>query len=193
MSALQQFKIQNLKFKIWGKGFTLVELMIAITIVAIISSIGLVSYSKAQMLGRDTKRKQDLRSIAIALQLYYQTNKRYPCTAGWQESYQNLKPNNWISDTCAADATLSPQYINQVPVDPMNTGIEPWKGTNYSYIYWSASGFGTCTLQGQNYILLALLENTNDSDSLGKKLNFPCGVAGFAGWGVSPNSFVISN
>src|SRR3989338_7758435 len=95
------------------KGFTLIELMVAITIIAIISTIGLVTYSKAQMLGRDAKRKQDLRSISIALQLYYQANKRYPET-GPANGYNQVSTNGgfWIIDSHTPNAAFNTSYIN---------------------------------------------------------------------------------
>lgn len=48
-------------------GFTLIELMVAIAIVAILSMIGLVVFNYAQGGGRDAKRKSDLQAIAQAL------------------------------------------------------------------------------------------------------------------------------
>ncbi len=54
------------------KGFTLIELMVAISIIAVLSTIGMVAYSKVQLLGRDARRKQDLRAIAQALEIFYQ-------------------------------------------------------------------------------------------------------------------------
>ena len=63
------------------RGFTLIEIMIAISILAILATIGMTTYSQAQLRGRDAKRKQDLRAISTALELYYQRNKRFPCSS----------------------------------------------------------------------------------------------------------------
>lgn len=48
-------------------GFTLIELMVAISIVAILSTIGMVMFSSAQGTARDAKRKGDLEDIKKAL------------------------------------------------------------------------------------------------------------------------------
>lgn len=64
------------------KGFTLIELMVSISILVIVSTVGIVSFSRAQIVSRDARRKEDLHNIATALQVYYQANKRYPCTKG---------------------------------------------------------------------------------------------------------------
>ncbi len=62
--------IQMNKFlpKIAPKGFTLVELMIAISIVAILAAVGFTVYSTTQISARDTKRRQDIDAIAAALE-----------------------------------------------------------------------------------------------------------------------------
>ncbi|MDO8619049.1 MAG: type II secretion system protein [Candidatus Daviesbacteria bacterium] len=49
-------------------GFTLIELMVAIAIVAILSTVGLVVFSNAQSGARDSKRTSDLDAIAKALE-----------------------------------------------------------------------------------------------------------------------------
>lgn len=59
-------------------GFTLIELLIVIAIIAILISIGLASYSRAQAQARDGQRKSDLRNIQGALEQYYADFNRYP-------------------------------------------------------------------------------------------------------------------
>lgn len=159
-------------------GFTLIELMIAVAILGIISSIGFVSYSSSQIAARDGKRKQDLNSIATALNLYYQTNKRYPCSGNniWITS---INGGNWIGDVEGASASpvgcsdsvkpLNSNYINAMPVDPKNTGVVggyPWSAaTNYIYAYRGYYNSGICAgKNGQFYLLVAQLENKNDPD-----------------------------
>lgn len=165
-------------------GFTLIELMISISIIAIISSVGFISYQKAQSLGRDAKRKQDLRSIAIALELYYQKNKQYPITTGWVSSAGGS--NTWIPG-------LDTNYINSLPKDPNNSatncngsGTFPASCNTYSYFAgdWCISGGNN----GRYYILATRLENGADKDI--KTVNFGPGTP--CPWS-SPSVFVISN
>jgi len=59
-------------------GFTLIELLIVIAIIAILISIGLASYSRAQAQARDGERKSDLRNIQGALEQYYSDFNKYP-------------------------------------------------------------------------------------------------------------------
>lgn len=51
-------------------GFTLVELLIVIVIIAILAAITIVAYNGIQTRARDSKRKQDVAEIAKLLQLY---------------------------------------------------------------------------------------------------------------------------
>lgn len=50
------------------QGFTLIELMVAIAIVAILSAIGMVAFSSVQKNGRDTRRRAELVAIANAIE-----------------------------------------------------------------------------------------------------------------------------
>lgn len=160
------------------KGFTLIELMISITILAIISSIGFVTYTNSQISARDGKRKQDLRSIATALELYYQSNKRFPCPGSdvWNNSSAG---GNWITDLdgdlasasggCGdtVDRPLDSTHINMMPQDPKNTGGNnpPQQSTStYTYGYRGYNASICSTKKGQFYLLAARLENTNDPD-----------------------------
>jgi len=53
-------------------GFTLLELLVVVTIIAILAGIGLSNYTRSLSRGRDAKRRADLKSIQSALEQYYQ-------------------------------------------------------------------------------------------------------------------------
>ncbi len=91
-------------------GFTLIELMVAIAIIAILSAVGLVVYSTAQRSARISKRQQDLNALNTAIELFRSTNGFYPSvtTAGTFVCANTLSGNN----------SLSPAYIAIVPADP---------------------------------------------------------------------------
>lgn len=97
------------------KGFTLIEIMIAITIVAVLATIGLVTYMSAQKNTRDSKRVQDLQEIQKAAENFYIANSNtYPATLGAMNSY--------FQSTSA-------------PNDPIYTGTN-----NYNYFQATCSG-----------------------------------------------------
>src|SRR5689334_17277314 len=63
-------------------GFTLIELMIVMIIMGVLAAIGVSAFVSSQKKGRDTTRKENLKSIANALELYYNDNLQYPLGDG---------------------------------------------------------------------------------------------------------------
>jgi len=64
-------------------GFTLLELLVVIGIIAILVSLGAVSYGTAQKKARDAKRKGDLQALQKALEQCYSVNTySYPAISG---------------------------------------------------------------------------------------------------------------
>ena len=53
------------------KGFTLIELMVSLTVVSILSVIGVTVFGNAQANARDGKRKAEVETIAKAMELNY--------------------------------------------------------------------------------------------------------------------------
>jgi prepilin-type N-terminal cleavage/methylation domain-containing protein len=154
------------------RGFTLIELMIAVSIVGILSTVGMVMYSSSQKVARDSKRKQDLRSIAQALEIFYLEYKRYPCSDAGGTGV-NSNTGNWLTDSNVANCistgvtgtntSLAPSYMNSVPKDPLSPS------TTYQYSYLSSGNntLGTQPCGNKDFILWAVLENTNDPDRTG--------------------------
>lgn len=62
-------------------GFTLVELLIVITIIGILAGIGIGSYIGQLVKARDTRRKADLEQIRSALEMYWADCNIYPVGA----------------------------------------------------------------------------------------------------------------
>lgn len=144
-------------------GFTLVELLVVVSIIAVLSTIGITMYSSAQRLARDAKRRADLQSIQQALELYNSINGYYPKTAGWV--YSDSASDPWLTG-------MDTNYMSRLPKDPQNIGGHPYSG-GYTYGYYTAtlSGQGT---EGGYYMLLAHLEAPN-SDDLTTKCVLPEG------------------
>lgn len=139
--------IRNTKYR-KAKGFTLIELLIVITIIAILIGAGSYSWQNAQIKGRDSKRKSDISAIQQALELYFQSNGRYPPLAD---------TGNWctqISNATIPDVknALEPNYISKIPQDPT------MMGTSKDYFYKKDSH--------TTYRLLSTLENTKDPNYL---------------------------
>lgn len=159
------------------RGFTLIELMIAISIIAILSVIAVTVYGQVTMNARDARRKLDLLDIAQALEVYYQKNGRYPITLYGDWAYSSAGADDWIVDSGSDPKQLVPSYISSLPQDPKNSsGSDAWNIWNmdniFSYAYCGGNSIPTiscywqCTSiqEGQWYALLVPLENRNDPD-----------------------------
>lgn len=90
-------------------GFTLIELMVAIAIIAVMATIGMVIYSTAQKAGRVSKRVQDLEALRTAIELYKTANGSYPSQSAAATCANSLT---------ALTTALVPNYMSQVPADP---------------------------------------------------------------------------
>lgn len=131
------------------RGFTFIEILVSVTIIAVLIAIGVASYASVNRRARDAKRKSDLEQIRSALEQYRADFGSYPVQSGWALSSAG---SNWIDD-------LTPAYMDNVPVDPQDTvgAVAPPTGTDPVYAYRSDN---TCDLvaAGQEFMLAALLE-----------------------------------
>ncbi len=98
-------------------GFTLVELLVVIVVIAILASISIVAYQGIQSRARDTQHLQDVKTIAKAMEMYYADKGVYPPTNG------STKINiGWVTTADASwanlEAALVPAYISSMPKDP---------------------------------------------------------------------------
>lgn len=142
------------------RGFTIVELLIVIVVIAILAAITLVAYNGAQGRARDSQRVADLKTIMKALEVYKINNGAYPTPAptpnagGWEVSTTGTTATNFLS------ALVSTNGVSVVPVDPTNTGnaanLNPGAGVNeYEYFYYlySAGTQGCDPARGPFYVL----------------------------------------
>lgn len=213
-----QILIKNSKFPVpcplspvpSKKGFTLVELMIAISIIAIIAAVGITSFNQSQKIARDSRRKQDLRAISLALQLYYAKYGHYPCVpgttnGGWLKS--GITQSNWITNAtseCSTGTDLTSDFINTIPIDPNKvsaTTAQPQaSATGLGYGYFSAAfNTGGCNFPaGGSYILTAGLENASDPDARANKTYYYCNgttvlPTGTGSGDFGANKFIITS
>ncbi len=157
-------------------GFTIVELLIVIVVIAILAAISIVAYTGVQQRARDAERSTELSSIQKALEVYHADKGGYPICSG---TGPNMTPalSSGIAKSCLEDE-LVPNYINAVPADPLS--VNP-------YQYWYAAGFTKTSATtfisspvSDNYILGARLET--------KTTDFTSG-----GWGQTLNVLMGSS
>lgn len=73
-------------------GFTLVELLVTISILGVLMAIALVSFRGAQVVARDTQRKTELEEIRSALEVYRTDEGSYPAALSTLEAGGYLDP-----------------------------------------------------------------------------------------------------
>lgn len=111
---MQQFKSKHRQ-----GGFTLIELMVVVVILAILAAIAVPMLMDRPDEARTVKAKQDISAISSALQLYRLDNFRYPTTDQGLEALVSKPtgepiPANWKP------------YMERLPKDP-------W-GRDYLYL-----------------------------------------------------------
>ena len=118
-------------------GFTLLELLVVISIIGILIALGVVAYSTAQKRGRDAQRRGDMKAISAALEQYYADN-----TSSYPSS----------NDCTDMGTDLGTDYLpGGMPTDPKGSG---------DYVY-------TCSSSDSSYCICADVESDDgnaDSD-----------------------------
>lgn len=152
------------------KGFTLIELLVVIAIIGILASIVMVSLSGAKQKSRDAKRQADIKSIQLALSLYYSDNGMYP-------------KNIYSTSGTAPDSGLAPIYLPTVPKDP-STSItcgDSQSAGCYKYVAYAVGTTGApaaCTANNfppASYHLGADMEDTSGSGGLSQDVDADTG------------------
>lgn len=105
-------------------GFTIIELVFVVIVIAILTGITLVVYSGVRQEARDAERKVELEILASAIDKYYLSNGHYPMGSGWCAQISNTASGY---DVVFANE-LAP-YLADIPYDPI------YKGTHQGYFY----------------------------------------------------------
>ncbi len=125
------------------KAFSFVELIVSVTILAIISTIWFISYSSYLWDSRDSQRKSDLAQIGSALKVYKQKRWYYPPPG---DSF-NLTYNwTWIVLQWRFDQNVRLNTLDRLPFDPK---------AKIPYVY-------SITKNAQEYEMAATLENEDN-------------------------------
>lgn len=107
-------------------GFTLIELIVSITIIAVLTVAGVVSYRGASVKSRDSRRMADLEKIRMALELYRQNvGSSYPgslptlVTGG----YMSEIPKGPKGESYAANYVRESSYVYRIctPVEDIGS------------------------------------------------------------------------
>lgn len=101
------------------KAFTLIELLIVLSIVGILTSIVLVTMSGARASARDAKRQADLYQISNAMEFCYDDKE---CAGGQQ----------YPAVAASGGPSSIGRYMASMPADPLNASPHQYTWSNNS-------------------------------------------------------------
>lgn len=135
-----------------SKGFSLLELLVAIAIIGLIIGISLPNFFGARQRARDVRRKGEAQQLKTALQLYFNDYQRYPDGSVDGDVINGCGVNGVSACPCASASFAAggsgcdTVYMTNFP-NEFGTGIR----------YYEVNS-------GSGYCILATLENISDSD-----------------------------
>lgn len=110
--------------------FTLVELLVVLSVIAIIITISSFGVQGAREAARDSRRETDLETIRSGLELYRADCNQYPPSLP-------AVGNPLVGSGTPASCAGSNRYLTDVPGDPLT-------GASYTYNRTSQSAYTVC-------------------------------------------------
>ena len=150
-----------LKNKSW---FTLVELIVVITILAILWTIAFISLEWYSKTARDSVRISDMSRIKTSVELFSLQTGKYPETTNWIEvKYQSDNLKLWNQWTFWTPTFNNVEKLDKIPYNPLTDKqyIYSVTATNKEYQLW-------WMLETNNLIF----ESINDTYALADEYNF---------------------
>lgn len=133
-------------------GFSLVEIIVVVSIVALLATVAATSYNEARQEARDEYRAATLKELQLALQLYKAQYGRYPerCNSGDPVWSGNVQAGSYACSNAGdnfimgASGDFFPTFMSKVPQDPLFESLP----NNFGFVY-------TTNATGSAYKLVA--------------------------------------
>ncbi|MCX6792121.1 MAG: type II secretion system protein [Candidatus Gottesmanbacteria bacterium] len=140
-------------------GFSLIELLVVISIIASIVALAIPNYLSARQRASDVKKKEEMAALKTALRIYYNDFNKYPCgvldCSGVGNGFNMFGCGVDGTTACSATASFATGaagdniYMKSVP--------KGFLASPYTYKYYQKSG-------GDDFCLSAVLDNLSDPD-----------------------------
>lgn len=140
------------------RGFTLIEMMVVISIIGLMSSVVLSAVTSARVKARDTQRKTQTAQFRNALELYFSANGRYPC--GNSSCSTGVVPITGDALSTPGVALVSGGFIPSIPSDPTYPAGTPNTTISCNNTTGTA-GYCYCSSGADSYVLTV---NTEDDE-----------------------------
>jgi general secretion pathway protein G len=90
------------------EGFTLIEMMIVMSLIVVLAAVGLTTYQNSQTRAREAVLSEDLFRMRDAIDQYFADKNKYPASL---------------------DALVTEKYMRAIPVDPFTGSADTWQTT----------------------------------------------------------------
>ncbi len=153
------------------KGFTIIELLVSVGIIAILTAIITANFATAKAKSRDAKRVSDIAQLQLALELYFDRCSQYP-------QLSTGSANNYLMSLSAANGCPSgislASFISKLPTPPT--------AGDYRYAVNNYDPANLTTYAPTDYVLRATLEGQNQAtlDDVDGTFTTPSGVVSSA-------------
>ena len=159
-------------------GFTLVEILLVVAVVAILSGVAMVAVTNTRESTRVSKLESDVATINAAIQVYQVNGGALPAIATPQQILDKLKTSADTASAAAIPGLHGSVVDRRLWVDPNDppTGAEPralWNGT---------AGRFVIATSGSNGVRNFLLDDTKAATNYGTEARTPGVVTQTNGW-----------
>ena len=114
------------------KGFTLIEILVVVAIIAVLATVVIINLDKAQARSRDARREADMDSLAKLTKLYFMDKKSLPANVNTGSTC--VIGDSYGSNVCLGEIKDN-GYIDKFPKDPK----APTQ--NYSYANYAPDAY----------------------------------------------------
>ena len=125
------------------RGFTLIELMVVMSLIVVLAGIGLTVYANSVTRAKEAVLKEDLYRMRQAIDQYYADRNKYP---------ESL------------DALVTDKYLRVLPVDPFTNSATTWQTVQAELEPGNATGGGPGIYDVKSGSELAGIDGTNYVD-----------------------------
>lgn len=110
-------------------GFTLIELLVAMGIMAVLTGMAAFNFNQSRVRARDVQRKNDIKQLQNAVELYKNDNNRYPVKANFQTvlmtpvayiktTFNDPRASDWVNYQYSPSADLKTYYLQTCLENP---------------------------------------------------------------------------
>ena len=117
------------------RGFTIVEIIVVVTVLAILVGISFFAYDRVQQDSRDNTRRSNATAIAHALEKYYDQNGEYPSVRSIVNNYAD---NTGTVVAAKLKVPIETLQMPQMPSSATN-GIRSAASPVNNYLIYTAS------------------------------------------------------